>query len=71
MNEAKALSIPVVSNNFPSVYESVEEGIDGYVVSLDNMPKKIVESMETPLSVPSNRINNSASLEAVYRVLGV
>ncbi|MBR6972696.1 MAG: glycosyltransferase [Bacteroidales bacterium] len=71
VNEAKALSIPVVSNNFPSVYESVEEGIDGYVVSLDNMPKKIVESMETPLSVPSNRINNSASLEAVYRVLGV
>lgn len=36
INEAKALGIPVVSNNFGSATESVLEGVDGFVVSLND-----------------------------------
>lgn len=36
INEAKALGIPVVSNNFGSATESVVEGVDGYIVSVDD-----------------------------------
>ncbi len=68
VNEAKALSVPVVSNNFPSVYESVEEGVDGYVVSLDAMPEKIAGFMTSPLKVPAGRIDNTESLNAIYKL---
>lgn len=36
INEAKALGIPIVSNNFGSATESVVEGVDGYIVSVDD-----------------------------------
>ena len=43
INEAKALGVPIVANNFGSAYESIEEGVDGFVVPLDNgyMSEKI------------------------------
>ena len=59
VNEAKALSVPIITNNFPSVYESVEEGIEGYVVPLDAMPEKIADFMDKPLKVPACRIDNT------------
>lgn len=68
VNEAKALSIPIISNIFPSVYESIEEGVDGYVVPLEAMPKKIADFMENPLIVPKDRINNTKSLNAIYKL---
>ena len=36
INEAKVLGIPIVSNNFGSAYESIEDGVDGFVVALGN-----------------------------------
>ena len=36
INEAKALGIPVVSNNFGSAAESVEDGVDGCVVCVED-----------------------------------
>ena len=68
VNEAKALSVPIISNNFPSVYESVEEGVDGYVVSLDAMPEKIAAFMAKPLKVPAGRIDNTESLNSIYKL---
>lgn len=68
VNEAKALSVPIISNNFPSVYESVEEGVDGYVVSLEAMPDKIAGFMDNPLKVPAGRIDNTESLDAIYKL---
>ena len=68
VNEAKALSVPIISNNFPSVYESVEEGVDGYVVSLEAMPEKIANIMTNPLKVPAGRIDNTESLNAIYKL---
>jgi len=68
VNEAKALSVPVISNIFPSVYESLEEGVDGYVVPLDEMPEKIADFMYNPLKVPAGRIDNTESLNAIYKL---
>ena len=68
VNEAKALSVPIIANNFPSVYESVEEGLDGYVVPLDTMPERIVDFMAEPWKVPADRIDNTESLNAIYKL---
>lgn len=70
VNEAKALSVPIISNNFPSVYESVEEGVDGYVVPLEAMPEKIAVFMTNSLTVPVGRIDNTESLNAIYKLFG-
>lgn len=68
VNEAKALNVPIVSNDFPSVHESVEEGVDGYITKLDSMPERIAYFMDSPLKTPGNRINNNASLDAIYKL---
>ena len=36
INEAKALGVPIVSNNFGSAAESIEDGTDGFVSSIDD-----------------------------------
>lgn len=54
INEAKALSIPVVSNNFPSAVESVREGIDGLICAVDKMPEVIGRQMHIPLVIDKN-----------------
>ena len=71
VNEAKALSIPIISNDFPSVYESVEDGVDGYITTIDDMPVKIAEFMESPLKIMPDRIDNQASLDAIYKLFEV
>ena len=68
VNEAKALKVPVICPDFPSVFESVEEGLDGYVVPIDRMPAKIAEMMETPLKIEKCRINNELILQQVYKL---
>lgn len=70
VNEAKALQIPVICNIFPSASESIEAGIDGYVVSLNVMPKMIATMMNHPLVVPTDRIDNSLSLDKIYKLFG-
>lgn len=68
VNEAKALSVPIIANNFPSVYESVEEGVDGYVTPLVDMPQKIADFMADPWKVPADRTDNTESLNAIYKL---
>ena len=68
VNEAKALCVPVISNNFPSVYESIEEGVDGFVVPLEKMSEKIIDFMDNPLVINHCRIDNTEALEAFYKV---
>lgn len=48
INEAKALGIPIVSNNFGSAAESVQEGVDGYIASVkdENFIKAIVSIIQ-------------------------
>lgn len=68
VNEAKALDIPVVTNDFPSVHESIEDCVDGYITKLDSMPERIASFMDSPLKTPGNRINNTTSLDEIYKL---
>ena len=68
VNEAKALCVPVISNNFPSVYEPIEEGVDGFVVPLEKMSDKIIDFMDNPLVINHCRIDNTEALESFYKV---
>ena len=43
VNEAKILSTPVVSTNFPTIYEYIEDGINGRIVSIEEIPQAILE----------------------------
>lgn len=69
VNEAKALCIPVVSNDFPSVHESVKDGVDGYVVTLDNMPETIAKIIDSPMRIGECSIDNEGRLKSFYNLL--
>lgn len=54
INEAKALGIPIVSNNFGSVAESVENGVDGFIASLKDgaFCEKILSMLSGQMELP-------------------
>ena len=54
INEAKALGVPIVSNNFGSAVESVEDGVDGFIVSLnsDTFCEKILSMLSGVVQLP-------------------
>lgn len=68
VNEAKALCVPIVSTDFPSVKESISEGVDGYVVPIDKMAQKIVALMDNNLKIQAPRINNNEVLQKIYQL---
>lgn len=43
INEAKILGTPVISTDFPTVYEYLEDGFNGRIVPLENMPQAITD----------------------------
>lgn len=51
VNEAKALLIPVISNNFPSAAESIRNGVDGVICTMEEIEVCILKQMEQPLSI--------------------
>ena len=42
-NEAKILHVPVLSADFGSAFEFIEQGKDGYISSIEMLPQKIIE----------------------------
>lgn len=74
INEAKALGIPIVSNNFGSAAESIEDGVDGFVVSVGaEMVNKITafvvgENIGGYCSVEQLEERKDNILSLVYRV---
>lgn len=56
INEAKALGIPIVSNNFGSATESIENGVDGFVVSVEDtqFTHKIIEYIQGGITLHSS-----------------
>ena len=69
VNEAKALGLPVISNDFPSVYESLTDAIDGYVVPLDEMPKSIIRIMSHPFKRTGAFFDNTQVVDRFYQML--
>lgn len=47
-NEAKILHIPILSANFGSAYEFIEQGKDGFISSIDLLSQKIIELANHP-----------------------
>lgn len=69
VNEARALRKPVICNEFPSAYESVVDGRDGYIVPIGQMPETIVNMMQHPLVIDKCYIDNGETLNKVYSIL--
>ena len=76
INEAKALGIPIVSNNFGSATESIEDGVDGFVVPVENMQmvEKIIDLFA--VNKPILRIDscdledkNKRIMESIYSII--
>ena len=73
INEAKALGVPVLSNDFPSAKESIRDGVDGFLCQLDNMAECINKQMLDPMKIDKEHyINeNSSIVEKVIELLEV
>ena len=71
VNEAKVLSVPVITNNFPSAIESIRDGIDGFICSMDEMPDYIIRQMNNPLMIRNNNYknDNETILEKIISIL--
>lgn len=76
INEAKALGIPIVSNNFGSASESIEDGVDGYIVPIESMADVIVRLMENKSqmqllkeNLSREKYNNSIIIESINSFL--
>ena len=61
VNEAKALMIPVISNNFPSAAESIRNGVDGVICTKDDMVGCIMNQMNQPLVINPSDYNDETA----------
>lgn len=69
VNEAKALQIPVVCNNFPSAAESIQNGLNGYITTIDEMPKIICNLIKEPFLIKSYESENEHILTQIYNLI--
>lgn len=75
INEAKALGIPIVSNNFGSASESIEDGVDGYIVPIESMAEVIVNLINTESlfrmrnQIKNNRYDNFFIIKQIESLL--
>jgi glycosyltransferase involved in cell wall biosynthesis len=58
-NEAKLLHIPILSVDFGSAFEFVEQGKDGYISSIDEMPDMLLELAHNPQKLDSIKMIDS------------
>ena len=45
-NEAKILNLPIITSDFPSAYEFIVPGKDGYICDIDTMPTVIMQMIQ-------------------------
>lgn len=67
--EARALNIPIVSNDFPSVYETMVDGKDGRIVTIETMPEVISSMIINPLVVAKNDLNQDETINSFYEII--
>lgn len=60
-NEAKILHIPVLSADFGSAFEFIEQDRDGYILSIEKIPQKLHELINNPALL------NSISKERAFQ----
>lgn len=61
VNEAKALLIPVVSNNFPSAAESIRNDVDGVISTIEEMAGCIMNQMKHPFVINRGDYNDESA----------
>ena len=75
INEAKALGIPIVSNNFGSAAESIEDGVDGFVLPVGDVAfvKRVVSIVDGKVNPKvdekSDIDKNKTILSNIYKIL--
>lgn len=68
-NEAKILHVPVLSSDFGAAFEFIEQGKDGYISSLEELPRKLLELANHPDLLASIR-NNLVLFDSNNTILG-
>lgn len=76
VNEAKVLQIPVISTNFRSAEEFIKNGIDGYILPIEQIPEKIhllINNPDEHLVLKDNlknfKYNNKEIINTIYTLL--
>ena len=76
INEAKILGTPVVSTDFPTVYEYIEDGVNGRIVSLKYLTDAIAELLQNKgqydyikKEIKKFTFDNSTLIEKLEQVL--
>ncbi len=67
-NEAKALGVPVVTNDFQCAKETITDGIDGRVVPIEQMTDIIISYLKNKQKGERKLIDNSESFNKFYRL---
>ena len=73
--EARALDVPVITTDFPSAPEFVTDGVDGYIVPLENVADMIINVIENKdmlEKIKPNfhaRVNNAKLIKAQFESL--
>ena len=73
-NEAKVLNLPILSTNFGSSYEFIDQGIDGFIVPIEDISQKITQLYREPeilkrIKNPKERIDeNDTIIEQVKNI---
>ena len=68
--EARALNVIPVMNNIPVAEEVIEDGKDGFVCSLNDMPNVIVKLLETCFDMKTKSWDNQVSINKFYNLIG-
>lgn len=68
VNEAKALRVPVVCNNFPSAPESIIDGKNGIITTIDKMPGIIAGMMDCPIVIQDYKSENTGIFGKIYEL---
>lgn len=56
-NEARILNVPILSADFGSAYEFIENGRNGYVTTIDDIPEKLCEIVKHQSKLDIIRMN--------------
>lgn len=67
--ESRALNVPIVSNDFPSVYETMVDGKEGRIVPIEGMPEVIAQMVNHPFAINSNGLDQKEILESFNNIL--
>lgn len=68
-NEAKVISLPVLTANFGSSYEFIEDGINGRIVAIDDMFDtlyELISNKESYVSLKDNTLHCSYNNRMIY-----